>query len=285
MNTELTENERNIGEKISNFNERIDKAYKKRYKTKSVKIRNFICTDNEVLFIFFFIYKNSIYYKNDNMHEEEINSKIFDYLQEIVFDMYLIFEFEIFDENKLYKENPKNEYERLYNLNKTLNLVIKTRIVWEKLMNFMYLAIEREDIEKKVSKSKSKKAIFKKWCEDNEYEFMNEPLQMLEKFDEKFRTAEVHKHSKLKSYFEKGVNNSINFYCLTLLFKLSNETILNLCALFCGKKGVYKSWRKMPFTLKENIDEFEKMPNWLIEYIKNNDLDENLETFSGWIKE
>ena len=100
--------------------------------------------------------------KSPQLIAEEINSKIFDYLQEIVFDMYLIFEFEIFDENKLYKENPKNEYERLYNLNKTLNLVIKTRIVWEKLMNFMYLAIEREDIEKKVSKSKSKKAIFKK---------------------------------------------------------------------------------------------------------------------------
>lgn len=280
----ITPTEREIMNKINIFTGRIDEAYFERYKEKNLTIRDYIFTNGFYIYVFFLIYKGSKFYNNTTSEEENINVKIFEYLEEIMFEMYLIFEFEIFDENKLYSENPKTEYERLYNLNKTQNLIIKTRTVWEKFINFMYLAIEREELEDKITGKKSKKKIFKEWCIKNNYNFMLEPLEMIEKFDNKFRTAEIHKHSKLKSYFSKGVNNSINYYCLFLLFKLSNETIINIFALFCDKEGIYKYWQKLPFNASENIEEFEKMPKWLIDYIEKNKLDKNLETFTGWLE-
>lgn len=264
----FSENEKSIIKKLNLFAEKINRAYIQRYGEKKLEIRDYIFTSEDFLLLFFTAYKCSKYFKEADEKDEEINRKIFEQLQNIVFELYMIFEFEIFDESELYKEKPENEYEMLYNFNKTQTLIIKTRILWEKVMNFTYLAIEREELKSK----KSKKKVFKNWCKDKNINFFDESLKMLEKFDDKFRTGEVHEFSKLKNFFLEGRNQNINLYCLTLLFKFSNEIIINLVLLFNGKETNYRFWQRLPNDISENLEEFSTVPIWVIEYAKKNKL-------------
>lgn len=106
------------------------------------------------------------------------------------------------------KYEPKNEFEVIYNISKDLNLINKTRILWERIMNFSYLIITREDLEKKVS-SKSKKATFKTWYESKGYMFFESYNNFINVFDKKYRTPETHKSSTLRKLFFNDASSPI----------------------------------------------------------------------------
>ena len=247
-------NEIKICKGINLFNERLNKAYKTRYGDYNIELRDYIGTSENVLYEFLATYKFSIYYKDETEDDKKIN--------------YKIFEFEIFDENVLYKEKSENEYELLYNLNKAQNLIIKTRILWEKIMNFFYLLIER----KEIPSSKSKKNKFKAWCQNKDIHFLDHIMEKLEIFDNTFRTGEVHEYSKLKNYFERGANQNINLYCLNLLFAFSNEAIINIMAYINGIEPKYRMWQKLPEDISEQLKEFTDVPEWVKRYTKNEDI-------------
>ncbi len=268
---ELSETENKIMEDIKIFTQKLDNAYKIRYGTSEIEFRKYILTDSDFIYLFFFMYIQSKFYKHDSEEDIKINRKISEQLQNIIFEMYIIFEFDIFDESNLFKEVSENEYEMLYNLNKTQNLILKTRILWEKVMNFSYLIIERKELE--ASKSKKKK--FKRWCEQKNINFFDSAINKLEAFDSAFRTGEVHEYSKLKKYFIMDENQNINLYCLDLLFKFSNETILNIFAYICEKETNYKMWQKLPDNISEELKEFTRIPEWVTKYSKDNDIDIN----------
>lgn len=264
----FSENEIKICQGINLFNERLNRAYEIRYDNYNIELRDYIGTSENVLYEFLIAYKFSKYYKEETEEDKKINYNIFEQLKNIIFEIYVIFEFEIFDENELYKEKSENEYELLYNLNKAQNLIIKTRILWEKIMNFFYLLIER----KEIPSSKSKKSKFKIWCQNKDIYFLDHIIEKLEAFDSTFRTGEVHEYSKLKNYFERGVNQNISLYCLDLLFAFSNEAIINIMAYINGIEPKYRMWQKLPEDISEQLKEITDIPEWVKKYTKNEDI-------------
>lgn len=269
----FSENEIKIVKGINLFNERLNRAYEIRYGERNVYTRDYLGTNENILLEFFVAYRFSKYYREVTEEDKKINYNIFEQLKNIIFEIYVIFEFEILDENELYKEKSENEYELLYNLNKAQNLIIKTRILWEKIMNFFYLLIER----KEIPSSKSKKSKFKTWCKNKDIVFLDHIIEKLEAFDSTFRTGEVHEYSKLKNYFERGINQNINLYCLNLLFAFSNETIINIMAYINGIEPKYRMWQKLPKDISEQLEEFTDVPEWVKKYTENEKIYDILE--------
>lgn len=269
----LSENEIKIVQGINLFNERLNRAYEIRYGESKVYTRDYLGTNENIILDFFVAYRFSKYYKEVTEEDKKINYNIFEQLKNIIFEIYVIFEFEILDENELYKEKSENEYELLYNLNKAQNLIIKTRILWEKIMNFFYLLIER----KEIPSSKSKKSKFKTWCKNKDIFFLDHIIKKLETFDNIFRTGEVHEYSKLKNYFERGINQNINLYCLNLLFAFSNEAIINIMAYINGIEPKYRMWQKLPKDISEQLEEFTDVPEWVKTYNENEKIYDILE--------
>ena len=269
----FSENEIKIVKGINLFNERLNRAYEIRYGERNVYTRDYLGTNENILLEFFVTYRFSKYYREVTEEDKKINYNIFEQLKNIIFEIYVIFEFEILDENELYKEKSENEYELLYNLNKAQNLIIKTRILWEKIMNFFYLLIER----KEIPSSKSKKSKFKTWCKNKDIVFLDHIIEKLEAFDSTFRTGEVHEYSKLKNYFERGINQNINLYCLNLLFAFSNETIINIMAYINGIEPKYRMWQKLPKDISEQLEEFTDVPEWVKKYTENEKIYDILE--------
>ena len=132
-------------------------------------------------------------------------------------------------------------------------------------MNFFYLLIER----KEIPSSKSKKAKFEKWCQDKNIHFLDHIIKKLRVFDNTFRTGEVHEYSKLKNYFERGINQNVSLYCLDLLFAFSNEAIINIMAYINGIEPKYRMWQKLPEDISEQLKEFTDVPEWVKKYTNN----------------
>jgi len=68
-------------------------------------------------------------------------------------------------------------------------------------MNFIYYLEYGEDLEKKVSRRKSKKTVFFASIKDTKWEYFTEYKKFIDKFDDKLRTPEQHKPSILRKSF------------------------------------------------------------------------------------
>ena len=75
------------------------------------------------------------------------------------------------------------------------NLIVKSRILWEKIMNFIYYLETGEDLESKKSK---KGAFFKFVAKNTKWNFLLPIQRDLNKHDDSYRNPEVHKGSTLK---------------------------------------------------------------------------------------
>jgi hypothetical protein len=116
------------------------------------------------------------------------------------------------------------------------SLISKSRILWERLMNFIYHLETGELLEQKVSNKKSKRKVFftfvkttPKWRFLEPYEFE------LQGYEDKFRTPEFHKSSILRAeLFGNRVNDPNE------LMKLFNRALIvvwdNVMAIVSGKK-------------------------------------------------
>ena len=80
-------------------------------------------------------------------------------------------------------------------------LVLKVRVLWERMMNLVYFLAVRKDFDP-GGKSR-KRAFFKAMAASPQWAFMEEFRALIERLDEGFRTAEAHKQSRLAKAFRK----------------------------------------------------------------------------------
>lgn len=95
-----------------------------------------------------------------------------------------------------------NPYILLRRLSLDQTVIFKSRILWERTMNFVYFLETGAELE--VSGSKSKKAKFFKSIEDSRWSFLLDYRDYIDWFDDKLRTPEVHKASTLRKSFQHG---------------------------------------------------------------------------------
>jgi hypothetical protein len=100
-----------------------------------------------------------------------------------------------------------NPYLGLIRLSIDQSVVVKSRILWERIMNFVYYLETGEDLETKKSKKQSKKAEFFEYTREsaeNKWSYLADYEPYVNWFDEKLRTPEVHKGSTLRGHFVAG---------------------------------------------------------------------------------
>lgn len=144
-----------IREIIVNFQNKIDKYYENSMFNDKV-LREFNGTKIDIK-NFYEIYSKSEYYKNSTDIDKEINKKIVNSLIDIILLNIIINEIDRLDNIGVNAFKVEDEFSSLYNISKAMNLINKTRILWERIMNFIYLIIERKVLDDSVPKRKSKK--------------------------------------------------------------------------------------------------------------------------------
>ncbi|MBW1794184.1 MAG: hypothetical protein JRJ38_07105 [Deltaproteobacteria bacterium] len=102
-------------------------------------------------------------------------------------------------DNSSIAENP---YILLRRLSLDQTVIVKSRILWERTMNFVYFL--ETGVKLEASGRKSKKAKFFKLIEENQWSFLLDYKDYIEWFDDKLRTPEVHKSSTLRKAFQGG---------------------------------------------------------------------------------
>jgi hypothetical protein len=81
-----------------------------------------------------------------------------------------------------------------------LSLILKSRVLWDRIMNFLYDLETGEELENKVTGRKSKKRVFfDHMLSCPKWRFLEPYGPMLQRFDETYRTPESHKFSVLRA--------------------------------------------------------------------------------------
>jgi hypothetical protein len=74
-------------------------------------------------------------------------------------------------------------------------IIVKSRILWERVMNFIYFLETGEDLERKVSGNKSKRTLFFKFVESTQrWSFLRPYAAELDYFDAKYRGPKSTRH-------------------------------------------------------------------------------------------
>lgn len=251
--------EQEIEKLINDFDNKIDKYYRNSIFGNDI-LRMFNGT-NIYLREFYDIYSKSKFFKDETEEDKKINFKILNSLIDIILLNIMINEVDRLDNIGVNIYEPKNEFEVIYNISKDLNLVNKTRILWERIMNFSYLIITREDLEKKVS-SKSKKATFKTWYESKGYMFFESYNNFINVFDKKYRTPETHKSSTLRKLFFNDASSPILGISLYMAMSFGQTIYPNILGILKGEKFMILSWTKIRSIDGKSVPkEFNEIPN------------------------
>ena len=115
------------------------------------------------------------------------------------------------------------------------SVILKSRIVWERLMNLVFFIETGAELEAKVSRRKSKKAAFFDFVHDNpKWRFLAAYEKEISAYDDSFRTPEAHKNSFLRSAFLNGRDIDGNAI-LTLLNHALNTIWENTLSIMEGR--------------------------------------------------
>jgi len=98
----------------------------------------------------------------------------------------------------------KYPYVVLRKLSLDQNLIVKSRILWERVMNFIYFLETGKDLEVKNSSKKSR--FFKFATTSDKWAFLEDYKSFIDWFDDSLRTPEVHKGSVLRRHFMTDTN-------------------------------------------------------------------------------
>lgn len=261
-------NDKEIIKYIQNFEKKLKKAFEYKYKESPEKqvqssLRDSFLFGTMHILEFFQIYKKYSFYSEKN--EREVIHSLIDIKLQIFFILEIEmgqYNWRVIDLVKSFEEIPKNDFIFLTKLNIDQNMIYKTRILWERIMNFVYLIVTKKQLENKsfncpedkqcpyikntrVYKKKSKKTEFKNFLEENQkWNFMEETLKKIDDLDMFFRTPETHKFSKLRSNFMEENNIKVDRYCSNLLFEFINATYPNILNVLKGKEASIKFWSK-----------------------------------------
>lgn len=171
---------------------------------------------------------------SSNKYPEDRFEKSMLYLFDVKLEWYYLLEVDLGSLNSRVIDrgydfaNPLNTPHLLmtkYSINQ--NVIIKSRILWERLMNFIYYIETGVDLESKVSGKKSKTKVFFQYCSQREcLDFLIKYKEKISEFDEKFRTPEVHKNSIFRA--EVLGNRSIDVWEDNQMLNIINIVQSNL---------------------------------------------------------
>lgn len=186
------------------FDQLIHTALRSKYAAIDPQLPEFFIEKNPVLrwCIGEFIkrYLGAACYPSDRL--ETLIYKLFD----IKLQLYFLIETEIGRYNKAIDQgydshNPMNTpHLYLTKLSIDQSVIVKSRILWERIMNFVYFLEEGDELEKLVSGNKTKSKVFFQFVgKSQKWAFLLPYQNELKKYDERLRTPEVHKNSILRS--------------------------------------------------------------------------------------
>lgn len=194
---------------IKNFEERIQKALEFKYKDERSEIKKSLIKDNILTkWKLLKFYKR---YLKSNIYPKERIKGIMYYLFDIKIQLYYLLEADLGLYNHLIynkgydsKNIHKFPHIQLVKLSLDQNVISKSRILWERIMNFIYYLETGEKLENAISRSKSKKTAFFNFISKTNWQFLLDYKEYINWFDEKLRTPEFHKSSTLRKHFLKG---------------------------------------------------------------------------------
>jgi len=261
-----------IKEIIDSFQNKIDKYYENSMFNDEI-LREFNGTKIDIK-NFYTIYSESEYYKNNTDFEKEINRKIVNSLIDIILLNVIVNEIDRLDNIGVNAFKVEDEFSSLYNISKAMNLINKTRILWERVMNFIYLIIERKVLDDSVPKRKSKKAFFKDWFSKKNLKFLEEYYRFICVFDDKYRTPETHKQSTLRRFFLEEKIIPIIGISLKMTMSFGTDIYPNIISILRKEKYITLRWQRVKSLNGEAIpEEFNVIPDWVGEYFNKSNID------------
>lgn len=247
---------------IDDFNNRLLSAYSEKYNNQHEIIDTMMRVDGIDIFEFLEIYISSSYYN------EDIIERLIYTLMDIKLQMFFIFEVEIgqynsrvIDRVETFEAITAHDFVYLTKLNIDQNLILKTRILFERIMNFVYMLENGKLLEGKSKKGKFENFLNdnKKWC------FLLETIEKLRVFDDVFRTPEVHKFSSLRRMFMSKEDDKSEEFCFDLINSFQNSIYPNILMIIQGHEPGYKSWGKISAKQNDKLDPFFREPDWVKE--------------------
>lgn len=80
------------------------------------------------------------------------------------------------------------------------SLILKSRVLWERLMNLLYYLETGEELENKVTRRRSKRTVFfERMLVEDRWRFLEPYGPMLERYESAYRSPESHKSSVLRA--------------------------------------------------------------------------------------
>lgn len=261
-----------VKEIIDNFQNKIDKYYENSALNNEI-LREFNGTNIDIK-NFYEIYSNSEYYKNSTDVDKKINKQIVNALIDIILLNIIVNEIDRLDNIGVDFCEAEDVFSSLYNISKAMNLINKTRILWERIMNFIYLIIERKVLDDSVPKRKSKKGFFKDWFSQKGYKFLEEYYNFICVFDDKYRTPETHKQSTLRRFFLEEKNVPIIGISFKMTMSFGIDIYPNIISILKKDKYITLRWQRVRSLNGDAVpDEFNVIPDWIKEHFSKNDID------------
>lgn len=149
--------------------------------------------------------------------------------------------------NKLRPEDPKLAFNKVSIYQ---NIAFKSRVVLEKIMNFIYFLEEGEKLQEPKSgpDKGSKKRKFFKWAKQNKkWNFLTTYKKDIDAYELEFRTPEVHWISRLKRILpdkDYEVKNSLANRIGLLNCICENVFFSNMMNFIEGKSNIQMIWRQ-----------------------------------------
>lgn len=135
----------------------------------------------------------------------------------------------------------KEDHIQFVHLTFDQSLILKSRILWERVMNFVYYLETGKSLV--VGGNKSKKAKFFEYISGTKWSFLEDFKEYIEWFDNAWRTPETHKGSKLRARLLAGTmdNDEVN-RILGLVSIVTNSFYVNLMLILKDQPPAYRFW-------------------------------------------
>lgn len=184
-----------------------------------------------------------LYLSNDENPKERIEKLVY-LLFDIKIQLFFILELDMGLYNHLLynvgfgdKDIQRNPYLLLRKLSLDQNIIVKSRILWERVMNFIYFLETGKGLEVK----RSKKRRFFEFIDGGKWSYLLEYQDFINWFDDRLRTPEVHKSSVLRAHFQKSSTpSSDKVHCLANI--IMNCVWTNLLDIIQGREPSSRYW-------------------------------------------
>ena len=142
------------------------------------------------------------------------------------------------------------EYPYLFlkHLSMDQGVILKSRILWERIMNLVYYL----ETGKMLDVGKSKKKKFTNFIAENpKWQFFNDYIGYIEEYDNQLRTPETHKNSTIRSHFSSG--KLLDSDSVLLIINIVANLWQNIVVVISGGQANSRYWSIGMEKLKREI--------------------------------